>query len=297
MQETNVGEHKHCLELTSGEFRVAVTTEVGPRVIGGFIGGSDNIFQVLPIEPMADVDTGFILYGGHRLWHAPEVAPRTYAPDNDPVEVAELDGGAARLTCFEPMNGIEKRLEIRPLGGERFELTHTLKNRNQWVIELAPWALSVMAGGGMAIIPQLHDPNADPFQADRRFNFWPYADLGDPRLSFGSDFVVLRQDPAAEAPLKIGCNCPAGWIAYVNGPTAFVEHVKYDAAAVYPDFGSNIQSYSCGQFLEIETTGPLARLGPEAEAVHIEVWQGLSGVGPVNTEDKIKTNLVPRLVK
>ena len=37
----------NCIELKSGDFKLIVTTEVGPRIIGGFVGkNKTNIFNV-----------------------------------------------------------------------------------------------------------------------------------------------------------------------------------------------------------------------------------------------------------
>ena len=93
MKTCDVGIYRNCLEITNGSFRLAVTTDFGPRIIGGFINDGPNIFKVLPNIPMRGIGTGFTLYGGHRLWHAPQAVPRTYAPDNAPVEVLETDDG------------------------------------------------------------------------------------------------------------------------------------------------------------------------------------------------------------
>ena len=296
MQTMAVGPHAQCVVLNSGKFRLAVTTAVGPRVIGGFVGEGRNLFAVLPCEPYGAIGTGWILYGGHRLWHAPEVAPRTYAPDNVPVKVTELAGGAVEFANEpEPLTGIAKSIRIRPLGGERFELTHTLTNRGQWTVALAPWALSVMAPGGTAVIPFARDAKASPYSVDRTLNLWCYSELTDPRLRIGRDFLTLRQDPQASEPLKLGLNCRAGWIAYINQGTELVKHIAYDAGANYPDRHCNVESYSCAQFLEIETLGAEVPLAPGAAAVHVETWHGLSGVGALGTDAEIAANLVARL--
>ena len=40
---------KNCVEIASGDFRLIVTTDVGPRIIGGFLGkNGKNIFHVDP---------------------------------------------------------------------------------------------------------------------------------------------------------------------------------------------------------------------------------------------------------
>ena len=70
---------------------LVVTTAFGPRIIHyGRIGGP-NAFHVIP-ETRGQIQSGkWYPYGGHRLWHAPEVMPRTYQEDNAPVE-AEMQG-------------------------------------------------------------------------------------------------------------------------------------------------------------------------------------------------------------
>ena len=89
----------NCFQLTNGTVEVVVASDVGPRVLGyGFEGGRN----VLGEHPDAFVETAwgeFKPWGGHRLWTAPEAKPRSYAPDNDAVEVAgEMLGAANTLT-------------------------------------------------------------------------------------------------------------------------------------------------------------------------------------------------------
>lgn len=292
---TVVGTHKNCIELTSGKFRIAVTTQVGPRIIGGWIGDSDNIFRVMPLTPIPGCDTGFILYGGHRLWHAPEAMPRTYAPDNTPVTVSVTDEGMEFNSGIEALTGMEKTITIAALGKERFRVMHRLTNRNQWCVELAPWALSVMAPGGMAVLPQLRDLKANPYAPDRFLNLWPYSSLSDPRLTFGNDFIFLRQDPKAKGPCKIGLNGACGWIAYINQGTALVKHYEHMEDAEYPDNGCSIESYSCADFCEIETVAPLHHLEPGDTAEHLEIWHGLAGLPAIKTEADVRKHLEPKI--
>ena len=39
---------KNCIQLSSGDFKLIATTEVGPRIIGAFLGESENLFYVDP---------------------------------------------------------------------------------------------------------------------------------------------------------------------------------------------------------------------------------------------------------
>ncbi len=285
MKTTRVEMHDECVELVSGQFRIAVTTQVGPRVIGGYIGDSGNIFRVLPIEPLPDKeDYGFRLYGGHRLWQSPEVFPRTYGPDNAKVIVTETETGVEFLSQPEEYAGIEKCVVIEPLGGETFRLTHTITNRTAWAIELAPWALSVMAPGGVAVIPQHRSEEACPYTPHRSLVYWAYSDPNDPRLVYGKDYLLLKQDSSAAEPCKVGFNAARGWIAYVNQGVALVKSCEYDPEAEYPDNGCNVESYTCADFLEIETLAPLHILEPGETAEHVEIWTGLAGLPEIGSE-------------
>jgi len=295
-KRVTVDYHRNCVELVSGDFRLAVTTEVGPRIIGGFIGGSANLFRVMPNVAFSGADTGFRLYGGHRLWHSPEALPRSYAPDNDPVEVAPIAKGFEFRNAPEALTGLQKAIAVEALGKNRFQVTHRLTNVGQWAIEVAPWALSVMAPGGMAIVPQQRNPkHGNPFAPDRSLVLWPYSSFADPRLTCGDRYFLLGQDPAATGPCKIGFNCEPGWIAYANAGTALVKHFEHFGDAVYPDGGCSVESYTCADFCEIETVAPLYCLEPGDSAEHVEVWQGLAGLPEIRTEADVATHLEPLL--
>ena len=163
---------KNCVELVSGDFKLIVTTEIGPRVMGGFVGASKNIFNVNPKLAGQTGGEKWVNYGGHRLWHAPEMKPRTYAPDNGPATAKELEDGSVRFSSgTEPSTGICKSVTIKPLGENKFRVEHRLRNDNPWEIELAPWALSVMAPGGTAIAPLNKAPKA--LLPNSFFSFWP----------------------------------------------------------------------------------------------------------------------------
>ena len=82
----------NCYRLANGLVELVVTTDVGPRVIRfGFVGGA-NVFK--EYDAMLGLTGGdeWRIYGGHRLWHAPEGKPRTYCPDNGPVQIEEHPG-------------------------------------------------------------------------------------------------------------------------------------------------------------------------------------------------------------
>ena len=92
---------KNCIEISSGKFRVIVSTEIGPRVIGAFYGNSKNLFHVDPALAGKKAEKGWVNYGGHRLWHSPETKERTYEPDNgeNKVTVIEMTISSSATSC------------------------------------------------------------------------------------------------------------------------------------------------------------------------------------------------------
>jgi hypothetical protein len=274
---------KNCVEMQSGDFRIIITTEIGPRVIGGFLGSSPNLFYV---DESTAGDSGgdeWKIYGGHRLWTSPEEKPRTYEPDNSQVKVTETDEGISFSSGTDPKTGIFKDMIIKPLGDNKFKVTHILRNDNVWDVELAAWALSVMAPGGMSVVPQ---PQGDKtaLLPNRYFTIWPYTNMGDARLTFGDKFIFMKQDSQAEYPCKYGLNGEDGWMAYVNNGVAFVKSYEHLIDAEYPDNGCSIELFTNDFMHEIETLSPLYQLGPEEEIIHVEEWKAVDDIGQISSE-------------
>ena len=276
---------EHCLRLSNGRIEAVVTTDVGPRVMRfGAVGGA-NLLNEVAAQRGTTGGSDWRVYGGHRLWHAPEVEPRTYCPDNDPVAF-EVQGETVRLTqAVEPLTGIRKAMELSLVPGrDSLELVHRLTNLNPWAVELGPWAISVMAPGGVAIVPQepyaphpgfTHLPEAQgltpSFLPARSLNLWGFTRLDDPRWSFLDRFILARQDPAVTVPLKFGVSNTLGWGAYVNRGEMLLKRSRR-LPGVYPDRDSNLEVWIDGSILELETLGPLVTLAPGASVEHRESW-------------------------
>lgn len=276
---------ENCLEITSGTFTLIITTAIGPRIIGGFLNGGKNMFYVDPNTAGSSGGREWNIYGGHRLWHSPEAKPRTYEPDNTQIawDWNEKSGNVWVSSGTAPSTGIHKSFTIETLGNEKFRLIHTIKNDNMWDIELAAWALSVMAPGGIGIIPQ---PQGDKtaLLPNRTLTIWPYTNMADPRLTWGERYILLRQDGNATTPCKIGLNGEAGWLAYVNNGTALIKRFSHMIDAEYPDNGCSVEIYTNESMQEIETLSPLYQLAPGETIVHVEEWEAQGDLGAMATE-------------
>jgi hypothetical protein len=273
MEIVEYGGWPNCVRLANDQIEVIVTTDVGPRIIRcGFIGGQ-NLFQNDKARLGRTGGSEWYSYGGHRLWHAPEDPKRTYTPDNVAVPY-EWDGSTLTLRTMDEPNGIEKEVRITlAADARRVKVDHRLINRNPWAVELAVWALSVMAPGGRAIYP-LDDyiPHPDVLVPARPVVLWHFTDMTDPRFTWGRKYIQLRQEPGAPTKQKVGMLNAKGWAAYVLGGEAFIKRYPGDPQATYADMGCNTESYTDAEILEVETLGPLTRIEPGSHADHAEVW-------------------------
>ncbi|MCS7190113.1 MAG: DUF4380 domain-containing protein [Fimbriimonadales bacterium] len=260
------------LHLTNGVWELKVPTQFGIRILHfGFV-GEESLFWLNPDEVDQSGGDTWRLYGGHRLWHAPEHPVRTYTPDNTAIEWA-WDG--TRLLLRQPVEartGIQKEVVICP-DGQELAVVHRLINRNLWSIRLAAWALSVMQPGGVALIPQEpYQPHPDALLPVRVLALWAYTDMSDPRLCWGKRLIQVRQERTATQPLKIGVSNTRGWMAYWRGETLFVKRYEYRPDAAYPDFGCNAEVFTNAAMLELETLSPLTELPPDGVLEHTERW-------------------------
>jgi len=156
----------------------------------------------------------------------------------------------------------------------RVDVEHRLTNTNLWTVELAPWALSVMAPGGRAIIP-LPPKGTHPehLLPNGNITLWAYTDMADPRWRWGTNFVFLDQDESAANPQKAGFFVEKGRAAYQNGEDVFIKHFRTEKGAKYPDRNVNVELFTNAEMLELETLGPLTSIAPGKSVVHTETWQ------------------------
>jgi hypothetical protein len=266
----------HCVCMTNGVVDLIATTDVGPRIIHYGFAGGPNLFKVFDEQAGLVGNDEWRIYGGHRLWHAPERKPWTYAPDNEPIEWRA--DGDLRLILHQPahpLTSISKTLDIS-LAASRPEvsITHRLRNEAAASVELAPWALTALAPGGTAVLPlPAYAPHDDEHLLPvGSISLWSYADLRDPRLAIDSKAMRVRQDGTTPDPFKIGLTTHGRWCAYENNGIAFVKHFRPVDGARYPDRGAQVEVFTNDQMLELETLGPLASLAPGESAEHEEQW-------------------------
>ncbi|HSJ54526.1 MAG TPA: hypothetical protein VLC52_12365 [Anaerolineae bacterium] len=268
-----------CTRLSNGALALWVTREVGPRIIGLAPAGEGNLLAELPeFRVQFPSMPVFSFRGGHRLWYGPEDARRTYQPDDAPVAVEAVEGGVRAVQPVEAETGIQKSMTIVLAGDEpHVVIDHALENRGTEPVALAPWAITQLRPGGVAILPQATGPvDEHGLLPNRHLVLWPYTRLDAPHVTWGEGLLLL-DTAQVTGPFKVGFPNPAGWLAYAVGETLFVKHAPYHPGAEYLDQGSSSECYCNPRFLELETLGPYTRLAPGEVVEHREVWDVYTG--------------------
>jgi hypothetical protein len=264
---------KNCLLLQHQQMDLVITLDVGPRIISCRVAGGPNLFKEFPEELGKTDGKEFMLFGGHRLWHAPEVIPRTYALDFDPVEHSWEAPLLTLKQNMEPETRIQKSLQLDFQHSRHIRINHQLHNHNPWAIELAPWCLTMFAEDGRAIVPQ-EDFRSHPehLYPARTLTLWHFTRMNDPRVKWGDRFIELREDRSVQQKIKFGLMNKQRWAAYWHQGSLFIKTFAYRKDASYADLGCNFEAFTMPGFLELESLGPLQTLQPGASIDHEEYW-------------------------
>jgi hypothetical protein len=266
--------------VSNGDIELVVTGDVGPRIIRlGFVGGQ-NLLKEFPEQLGKSGEKDLQLRGGDRVWKAPEDAVATWAPDNLPVEVEITGTRLVARAPVEPLTGLQKEIMVEMAdSGAAVAVTHRIINRTLFPLEFAPWVLTMMAPGGVAITgfpPRGRHPIA--LEATNPLVMWAYTDLSDSRWGFTRKYLTLRQDPKNEEPQKLGLFNPHTWGAYLLNEELFLKQYWPNPTLHYTDFGCSFEMFTNAEFLEIETLGPMTKVPPNQGVEYVEIWNLYKGI-------------------
>jgi len=303
IEKVNYAGWPNCYRISNGTVELIVTSDVGPRIIRyGFIGGQ-NLFKEFKEQMGKSGEPDWQIRGGHRIWVAPEVAqeisPITYAVDNDPVKIDVTATGLVATPPLEEEAGLQKQIEVRlAASGTQVQVSHRITNRNMWAIELAPWALTVMAPGGVGLtgLPP-RGTHPEVLAPTNPLIIWAFTNLGDPRWIFLNKYIGLRQDPKNKVPQKIGHFNSDTWGAYYLNGELFLKRYAAFPGKTYADMGASFEMFTNGDMLELETLGPLSRLKPGETVEHVEIWSLHRGIKIDRFDDATLDRVLKPLVE
>lgn len=276
---------KDCVKVSNGIVELIATTQVGPRIIRFGLVDGDNEFAEVEEQLGTTGSDEWQIYGGHRLWHSPEIEGRTDLPDNSFVPYTLLKNGVILSQNTEKETGIKKTMCVTMSGSGEVNITHTLTNEALWDVELAPWAISVTATGGLQVMPA--PDTYKQFLPNRTITLWTYTKMNDARINWGDKYMFLKQDVHCDGPFKFGYPNIHGWAASFNHNNMFVKRHQHKTDCIYPDFNCSYETYTCDYMMELETLGPLVTLAPGQSVDHIESWALFSNVNPPQSENEM----------
>lgn len=280
VERVEYGGWPNCYRVSNGVAELLVTSDVGPRVLRYGFSGGRNLFKEFPDQLGKSGESDFQARGGHRLWKAPEDLATSWAADNVPVEVRVTEHGVVAVAPVEPWSGLRKTVEVAMAdAGAGVVVTHQIENCSKDSQTFAPWALTVMAPGGVAVSgfpPRGTHPEC--LAPTNPLTMWAFSDLSDPRWVFTKKYMALRQDVNRSAPQKLGLFAEHTWAAYLLGGDMFLKETRNDPARTYPDFGCSFETFTNAEILEMETIGPLQVVRPGEHVEHVERWSLHRGV-------------------
>lgn len=224
------------------------------------------------------------LFGGHRLWFAPEDEARSYIPDNQPISyniasdeqnARAREEGAKILQLQEPISSlrIQKEIDLEFLSANKLRVTHRARNHSEKAFKLSLWPITAFAGG-RATLPM---PTSNrQLNAAGSIVLWPYTKPNDERIAFDTNAgrMTIDQKPGTQ-PLKIGlAHGQTGVLAlsWERGSLRFRKTFE-NTPGNYPDFGSCIECYTNHELIELETLGPEVQCAPGEFVEHTEIWE------------------------
>ena len=266
----NTQQWGNVLFLEEYNIRVGVALDFGIRVVYLSAAGMENIFYEQPND-LSDhfvTSSGWRLYGGHRLWTAPE-SDLSYCPDNDPVSYELLPNGVKVTQKCDPWLLMEKSLTITFENG-KVCLTQGVKNCGDAPITCATWGVNTLKPGNAEVAFWGTDPG--DYTPRRRINLWANTNVHDPRLHFDKSRLVATYEPLTDY-CKLGLYTPEGVATYTGHGQKFTLFFPTHSVEECPDGGCNFELYMGAKFVELETVGTVTTLQKGESASHQEFWQ------------------------
>jgi hypothetical protein len=263
--------------------------EGGLRIVRLKLAGTDeNLLAEIPDVHWPTPTGEYYLRGGHRLWLAPESTAFSYTANEGQLTFEEAPNGLRLVQPIEANSGIRKSISIELVDDEPcVTLSHEMRNESARPVFMAPWAITVMPLGGLAVMPYRGPSQSPGLLPDRHVTLWPYTRWQDSRLNVTDEFIYVAARTDLP-PCKIGCLNHPGWIGYLNRGALFVKQFQLQTDRLYPDLNCNAEIYCNVGIIELESLGPTCLLQPGQSVIHVETWRVYQVEGALPTPDDLQ---------
>lgn len=271
--KTYIENHKifgKLLFAENGDIKLGIALEFGIRIPFLSYKGSENLFFEQP-KQMTDLSTelGWRVYGGHRLWIAPE-SEKNYCPENAPISYQVFEDKIVLSQQNDEWLKVKKSIEISFEQDNVVKLVHKIENTDNITRRFSPWSITSMAGGGVEYVALHYRENGyDPLH---RISMWDYTSLGDDRVEYSRELIKLSHRPNSKK-YKIGVGHPNGPVKYVNKGVIFEKIYDVFKDKEYPDGNVSFETFLCDHMVEVESLSPLYDVQPNQTVCHTEKWR------------------------
>ncbi len=274
--EENYKSYGRCISFKTGNIKLLVTIDLGPRII--FYGKDDQNIMFEDLQDTTNKGGEFFdknlkgegiwhLYGGHRLWKSPEYMD-TYYPDNKQVNVIKNGDEVTFTSVVETTTKLQKSMIIKMNDDGSVLLTQKIENKsNVKTTPISAWGLTVLDKGAKATIALPDDDTG--FLPNRNVVFWSYTNIKDERINLNNNNLIIEQRNIVD-PIKVGLFTQKQINVDIKGQIFSLQIDK--KVGTYPDFNCNIECYTNNHIFEIETLSPLCELAPNECLIHNEYW-------------------------
>ncbi len=263
------GPWKDCYRVEHGGAEMIVVADVGPRIISFKTDGGKNV--LFDDSQGAIARESWRIWGGHRFWISPE-SEFTYEADNTLCHAVIFEERLVVSGLVEK-SGVQKTLEITPGRAKgSFNVRHILHNTGIMLYQGAIWALTCVQPTGKVVIPWSEGGPSWETQVVRYWRSWTGSNTDVTSKQWQPRNGYFLVEPTGETG-KIGVFSERGYIAHLRDDATFVKcYPKPGHSITYPDGGMNVELYTCGSFIELETLSPSYTFNPGCQYVHEEQW-------------------------
>jgi hypothetical protein len=282
------GNWKNAYKCRIGKMELIAVADIGPRILWFGLSGGKNVL----FEDNNDkyVRKNWRLHGGHRFWIGPETE-NAFSPAND---LCQASIGKDVLQIAQPTDpmGLQKILEISHCKESgSFAIRHIVKNVGNLLFPGCIWTLTVSLPGNV-VVPWAAGSKSWQCNMVRYWKCWDghTTDPASRQWKPAKDYFAV--EPTGEEG-KVGLYSERGFLALIHKNYTFVKTYNPIIEGTYPDGGSNIELFTCKNFVELETLSPMYTFHPGKEYCHTEHWILTNKTYKAKDWEKIK-NILPK---
>ncbi len=260
-----------CLSISNSFIEVIITKKCGPFILSFKEFEKENIlYNCSELKLNTPENKTYTLYGGHRLWLAPETFEITYSSDEIPLEITK---GLTQTLIAQSRKKqpFIKSIKIE-LSKTEVLIQHGILNNTINELACACWTITMLKAGGLAKIPMKNNyADKDRLQASKQINLWGYTDLSSGNIVFEKNEISVYAN-LSDDHLKIGTPDSTGKLSYLLKDQLFVKgfDANYDSSF---DRNSKCEIYCCKDYLELEAISQKYILQSGESAIFSEKWQ------------------------